>query len=103
MTDTIEKLTEHLRTHREDGFCVKPIACKSGLTMSVQASSMHYCSPKSNEGPWTSVEVGYPSKRVAELRPYRETSSPRQRVSPIHTFVPMKVVATIVDKHGGLV
>lgn len=39
----------------------KPIAdrivCGDGSTMSVQASENHYCTPRSNTGPYTHVEV----------------------------------------------
>jgi len=39
------------------------IECIDGFMMSVQASSMHYCTPRENQGPYSEVEVGYPSER----------------------------------------
>ena len=39
----------------------KPIECFDGVKVSVQGSDGHYCSPKSNFGPYSSVEVLYPN------------------------------------------
>ena len=36
---------------------VPRIECDDGATFSVQASYAHYCDPRNNEGPWTSVEI----------------------------------------------
>lgn len=45
------------RTHT-----VEPIELKTGTSLSVQASKFHYCSPKQNDGPWESFEVGISHK-----------------------------------------
>lgn len=38
--------------------CVAPpITCKNGYLVTVNASFVHECSPKSNIGPWETVEV----------------------------------------------
>jgi len=43
-------------------FCVcKQVELENGGTLSVQASASHYCSPRNNTGPYTSVEVGFPT------------------------------------------
>jgi hypothetical protein len=36
---------------------VPPIVCRDGAEFSIQAGEHAYCSPRSNQGPWTSVEV----------------------------------------------
>jgi len=36
---------------------VQSVTCGDGTEMSVQASQYHYCTPRSDEGPWASVEV----------------------------------------------
>jgi hypothetical protein len=33
------------------------ITCRDGTSFSVQASEFTYCTPRNNEGPWTTVEV----------------------------------------------
>lgn len=48
------------------------ILCGDGTTMSVQASSGHYCSPRESEGPWWAVEIGYPSRRLDGLMEWAE-------------------------------
>jgi hypothetical protein len=45
------------------GIEFKPIAkkheCKDGATLSIQASKSHYCTPRDNKGPYSSIEVGF--------------------------------------------
>jgi len=96
--NTLEKLQEHLlnRTHLNNS---PPVICKSGLTMSVQASETHYCSPKNNVGPYSRVEVGFPSRRVMALMPYRDWAPGRP--ARIFSYVPVTVVATVIEKNGG--
>ena len=61
---TIEELQEHLKSANKVG--VTPLS--NGVELSVQASDNHYCSPRDNDGPWTSVEVGISHKDFYELR-----------------------------------
>jgi len=42
---------------------VAPIVCADGVTLSVQATNSHYCTPRTDYGPYSAVEVGYPSAR----------------------------------------
>ena len=37
------------------------VKCADGVTLSVQASEYHYCTPRTNHGPYYRVEVGFPS------------------------------------------
>lgn len=78
----------------------KPIKCNSGLTMSVQTSSTHYCTPRTDTGPWHEVEVGFPSERVAKLIPYAET--PDKPTETIYAYVPFNLVLDVIAEHGGL-
>lgn len=79
---TIEKLQARLNTpvrllsgyeHKE---LAERVVCKDGTTISVQASFHHYCTPRSNLGPYTHVEVW-------------------------SAQVPIEVVAQFIDNHGG--
>ena len=77
-----------------------PVECADGLRLSVQASENHYCDPKAVDGPWTSVEVGFPSARVEALMPYAEDIyNPTETV---YGYVPIAVVERIIDEHGGI-
>ncbi len=42
------------------------IVCNDGTTLSVQTSHTHYCTPRTDHGPYSHVEVGYPSVRPTD-------------------------------------
>ena len=47
--------------------------CKDGFSLSVQADSMTYCSPRVNDADeYTAVEVGFPSWDEPLLAPYQD-------------------------------
>ena len=71
------------------------VVCADGFFMSVQASRTHYCRPRSDFGPWSSVEVGYPSVPESLLDDYMQQDG-------IAGWVPVAVVRAIIEKHGGL-
>lgn len=87
-------------TDYRDGFLVKPIECKDGLTLSVQASSFNYCSPRNDIGPWCEVEIGFPSERVEEIMPWAE--NPDSPCETVYGYVPIEVVEQVIENHGGL-
>lgn len=80
---------------------VRPIKCADGLELSVQASTTHYCSPRDSAGPWTAVEVGFPTERVEELMEYAD--NPDDPTQTVYGWVPVEVIEAIVEKHGGIV
>ena len=63
--DIVQALTQHLQSARRVNLGggreyrepVGHITCRDGTKFSVQAGEMLYCSPRSNDGPWDSVEV----------------------------------------------
>lgn len=78
------------------------VACKDGFTMSVQASRYTYCTPREDDEPYYSaVEIGYPSEKEDLLMKYAET--PEEPTETVYGYVPAKVVAAVIDKHGGVV
>lgn len=79
---------------------VPKIKCADGFAMSVQASAAHYCSPRDSEGPWDSVEIGYPTERVESFMPYidGEDSEP---TGTVYGYVPLTIVAQAIIDHGG--
>ena len=78
---------------------VPTIVCAGGLKMSVQASRYHYCTPRDSVGPWSSVEIGFPSQRVERLMFYAEDGS--APTDTVYGYVPIEVVAEVIAEHGG--
>lgn len=84
---------------------IKPIYCGDGvLNMSVQASRKHFCFPKNNEGPYTRVEVGFPS--VVPPQTWKEycvgNNYDKKPCDSVFANVPLELVASFIDLHGGI-
>lgn len=104
MTDYVNQwLSEHKATDPTKGLFYKTvvphITCKDGTTLSVQASGAHYCNPKSDSGPWSSVEVWC-------IRKGKRTIYPRSfgaggKHDP-YGWVPVEIVNNFIKRHGGL-
>jgi hypothetical protein len=93
-----DKATENQLSHDQ----VPPLVCRDGLKLSVQASSSHYCEPKNHVGPWKSMELGFPSRSVPELRSWREDlgdDSPDEEC--VFGWVPVDMLLKTIEKHGG--
>lgn len=76
------------------------IYCKDGFNMSVQGSKRHYCSPRSNQDYYNSMEIGYPSQEEKSILEFAE-----QKERPTDTFygwVPCELIQNIIDNHGGI-
>ena len=79
----------------------KQIICADGFAMSVQASEGAYSTPRSNEGPYTAVEVGYPTEEESLLMQYVEDET--RPTDTVYPYVPSSVVTLVCAKHGGIV
>lgn len=77
------------------------IKCADGFTMSVQAGETHYCEPRTDTGPYRSVEVGYPSSKEDLLMEYAEM--PDQPTKTVYGWVPSETIWDVILKHGGRV
>jgi len=78
---------------------VPMVTCKNGFSMSVQASSSHYCSPRQDVGPWASVEIGFPSRIEPLLWDYAE--EPGNWTQTVYGYVPIELAAAVIEVHGG--
>jgi hypothetical protein len=78
----------------------KRIFCADGLTFSAQVRESAYCTPRQDNGPWTAVEVGFPSEKVDEFMQYAENAD--DPTGTVYGWVPVEVVEQVVEKHGGL-
>lgn len=75
------------------------VVCKDGTRLSVQASEMHYATPRNNSGPYTQVEVGFPTVNPPETwAEYADGSFP----SDVYAYIPLTLVQQFIDEHGGV-
>tara|TARA_B100001094_G_scaffold315935_1_gene356539 strand:+ start:5189 stop:5497 length:309 start_codon:yes stop_codon:yes gene_type:complete len=79
----------------------KPVKCADGFSMSVQASRRNYNSPRDDLGPYTEVEVGFPSSYDYHLHQYAE--DPDKPTETVYGYVPADTVIMCIDSHGGMV
>ena len=77
-----------------------PVICADGFSVSVQASKVHYCSPRTNTDSYLSVELGYPSKADDLILEWAEEST--DPTNTVYGYVPIGVVQQLIEKHGGI-
>jgi hypothetical protein len=68
---------QHFKKHatlRSYDRVLPAMRCKSGFTLSIQASTAHYCTPRNNEGPYSHVEVMFltPTQIPETFKPFFE-------------------------------
>jgi hypothetical protein len=73
---------------------------RNGGSISMQASADHNCVPKDNEGPYQSIELGYPQggiKMPENINDFLEQGS-----DSIYNFVPASVVVNLIEMNDGV-
>ena len=77
------------------------IICEDGTTISVQASALHYAHPRTNRGPYTAVEVGFPSvKPPLTWKQYAEDWE--NPTDTVYAYIPLELVSFYIASHGGI-
>jgi hypothetical protein len=76
------------------------VVCADGFEFSLQGSSYHPCTPRQDKGPWTTLEIGFPSGADDLIMPWAE--EPHNPTSTVYSYVPVGIIAELVEKHGGL-
>jgi hypothetical protein len=77
------------------------IELADGESISIQASCNHYCAPRDDEGPWSRVEIGYPSvKPQEEMMEFCE--DPNNPTGSVYGYVPIRLACDFINAHGGL-
>jgi len=79
----------------------KLVRCADGFHMSVQANENAYCQPRAAAGPYTKVEVGFPSMEESLLIPFAD--DPEKPTQTVYGWVPMTTVINVIAKHGGMI
>ena len=77
------------------------VGCLDGYSVSVQAGEGKYCQPRDDYGPYTAVELGFPSLPDPMLDGYAE--SPGKLTDTVYPYVPVALVRDLIVKHGGAV
>ena len=79
------------------------IQCCDGVSLSVQAGKHLYCTPRSDYGPYTAVEVGFPSASPPESwRGYFDGDwDTEDHCSSVYSRVPVEMVREFIEAHGG--
>lgn len=76
------------------------VVCLDGFSISIQANRFAYCTPREDEGPYSSVECGFPSDRPgSELLEYAEQKE--DPTGTVYGYVPLEVVRSELLSHGG--
>lgn len=96
----IEELFKLLRLDR--GYRLRPrIVCSDGFIISVQASYFHYCTPRNNSGPYSHVELGFPSDFDEILFEYSEDASELSDMTQtVFPYTPLEVLYESLKTHG---
>ena len=79
------------------------IHCLSGLSMSVQASETHYCTPRDDNGPYYSVEIGFPSMPLPELNEWADGPIKEDGRCDVYGYVPVPELLKVIEANGGIV
>ena len=92
---TMEQLQEHLSTKSP---VVRHFLTPLGYagSVSVQASTGHYCTPKEDQGPYSEVEGGFPSEVPTEFLAYAE--DPYNPTSTVYGYVPVGLVLKYLNR-----
>ena len=87
------------------------VRCADGFEMSVLAGAGAYCKPRPGwydgvpddyPGPYTAVEVGYPSVRPEPWAEWEQCAeSPEDPTGTVYGCVPVEMVRELVALHGG--
>lgn len=103
---SVEDYISGLVTERKNtpGYTADWLKLKDGSRLSVQASRWHYCSPRTDDGPWDEFEVGTETfDQFPELVGRAEGRGPVKGVSVyVYPYVPAKIIGAIIARCGGV-
>ena len=81
---------------------IVPFVMTDGFSVSVQARNGNYCSPRENyvEGlEYSEFELGFPSEFEPLLDEYADQ---RGTTDTVFGYVPVDVIAQVIEKHGDI-
>lgn len=71
-----------------------------GEEMSIQASKEHHCHPQDDDGPYRSVEIGFPTFVDPRLIPYAMDED--DPLDTTYRYVPVNILGKVIREHGGV-
>ena len=80
----------------------------NGGSVSVQASKTHYCYPRNDVGPYSEMEVGYPSEGTIvpdEIMRHLDGNIDAEdfdKHKSVYGYVPVSIIKMMVDANGGI-
>ena len=82
--------------------CMMPrLILADGVSLSVQAGRHSYSSPRDDTGPYTKVEVGFPSETPPEAwKEYAEEWD--KPMNTVYSYIPLTMVMLYIGAHGGI-
>lgn len=101
---TINEFLQKYRKTDDFGYnLTRPrVKCADGFTVSVQAGVGIYSDPRSDASHYNSVELGYPDGYEEEWHMYAEDPEEKYAKETVYGFVPVEVVDSVLEKHGGI-
>lgn len=77
------------------------VKCVDGFSISVQASSGHYCQPRETGAyEYHTVECGYPNQVPDFILQYAEDSE--RPTDTVYGYVPVELVNKLINSYGGV-
>ena len=77
------------------------VVCRDGFSFECQASSKHRCEPQQQgKADYEELEVQCPSEAVEALLEYAD--DPYNPTRTAYGYVPVDLLQTVIDDHGGL-
>ena len=78
------------------------VVCEDGYSVSIQASSTNYCSPRVDDAfEYKSLELGFPSQADYIIERYAENEN--ALTETVYGYVPVDDVYLLLTKHGGVI
>lgn len=99
-----EWLNEGRKNTGSEFVLTKRVTCADGYSVSIQASSGHYCRPRITEhdvATYSAFELGFPSSPDNVLMPYAEDES--EPTVTVYPYVPRDILEQVIESHGGIV
>lgn len=75
------------------------IECMDGLTMSIQAGEGIYSTPRTFIGPFSAMEIGFPSEKIDEFMEWAE--DPENPTDTVYSYVPVEIILKVINSRGG--
>lgn len=81
------------------------VTCADGVTLSVQASRTHYCTPRVDEAEYTHKEVGFiedeNGKCITPPESWRQHTDGDNFPNDVYGYVPVALIEEFIAAHGG--